>query len=114
MSTAKAVRTTTRQASRYVKVTMPFKNSNAQLYGEWRNEMYVVYSYGQHFPIYIFEPTTRRWFANEDKYSRTTTTHQSCAHPGTETYPLSTHGMIRLINSGYDWLVSQRLTGGHI
>ena len=42
---------------------------------------YVVYSYGWHFPMYIWDEVTQRWYGNRDKYSRTTTRHQYAANP---------------------------------
>ena len=40
---------------------------------------YVVYSYGKHFPMYIYEGGA--WYANIDKYSPSTSRHQSQANP---------------------------------
>jgi hypothetical protein len=42
---------------------------------------YVVYSYGRHFPIYIYVHCADKWFVNKDKYSPTTSRHQSCCNP---------------------------------
>ena len=73
------------------------------LYARWRafehDKVYVVYSYGDHFPTYIWSDAAQMWFANADKFSRTTTAHQSKAHPrklvreekypfGDRTYPV--------------------------
>jgi hypothetical protein len=54
-----------------------FKGSN--LFAETWRGIYAVYSYGYHFPIYAF--VDGKWYANEDKYSRSTTRHQSQARP---------------------------------
>jgi hypothetical protein len=57
------------------------------MFGEWFKDItngtkrFVVYSYAAHFPMYIFEPLTNTWYGNKDKYSRTTTRHQSQALP---------------------------------
>ena len=58
---------------------------------------YVVYSYASHFPMYIY--AGNRWYANRDKFSRTTSKHQSQARPeydGTKLTWLGTEDMRRL------------------
>lgn len=40
---------------------------------------YVVYSYGKHWPLFVFEHGT--WYANIDKTSPSTSRHQSQANP---------------------------------
>jgi hypothetical protein len=103
----------------YVTARLPFKGSN--LNGEWvkpltalRNEtdkqQYVVYSYGQHFPVYVY--SEGMWFENEDKYSRTTARHLSQARPTDKTILLSTRAMIALVVEGYNYLVKQRILTG--
>jgi hypothetical protein len=105
----------------HVVARLPFQGSN--LYAEWvqpltalRNEtdkqQYVVFSYGAHFPAYIY--TEGVWFENEDKYSPTTSKHMSQARPTDKTILLSTRAMIALVAEGYEYLVKQRiLTGRH-
>ena len=46
-------------------------------------DLYAVYSYGKHFPMYVFDYGSSQWFGNSDKYSRTTSKHQTQAHPPT-------------------------------
>lgn len=61
-----------------------FKTNNGTIIG--RNAQrngdvwYVVYSYGIHFPMYLCD-SSGQWFGNSDKWSRTTTNHQSKACP---------------------------------
>tara|TARA_R110002110_G_C13154408_1_gene691092 strand:- start:40 stop:618 length:579 start_codon:yes stop_codon:yes gene_type:complete len=43
--------------------------------------MYVVYSYGRHFPLYAYDEEKNQWYGNSDKYSQTTSCHQSHARP---------------------------------
>ena len=38
--------------------------------------LYIVYSYGYHFPLVIYDFTCERWYMNMDEYSRTTSKHQ--------------------------------------
>jgi hypothetical protein len=62
---------------------------------------YVVYSYGKHFPMYIFEGGA--WYANCDKYSPTTSKHMTQARPvsGQSTaMPMTTNQMKQLVRYG--------------
>jgi len=65
-----------------------FQGSNTM--GKWldvgngrteTNLLYVVYSYGSHFPMYVWDSTEKKWLGNKDKYSRSTTRHQSQLRP---------------------------------
>jgi hypothetical protein len=48
------------------------------IYAKVVGEFYAVFSYGEHFPIAIRRRTNDApWLVNEDKYSRTTSRHQS-------------------------------------
>ena len=80
--TTKPIRTTNRQARDYVRNGIPFRNSNGQLFARWESPtIYVVYSYGEHWPLFIYSTDTRAWYANEDKASPTTSSHFTYAHP---------------------------------
>ena len=56
-----------------------FQGSNT--YGKDYEDIYVVYSYGSHFPMYIYDKGQDRWIGNTDKYSQSTTRHQSLLRP---------------------------------
>ena len=99
------------EARKYVKTRVSFITNNKTLFSEQRETGYVVYSYGSHFPLFIYEPISARWYENEDKYSRTTSMHRTKAHPHTETIKLSTYGMTMLINRGFGWMCEQRILG---
>lgn len=70
------------------------------------SDLYVVYSYGVHFPMYIaetdHETKTTRWYANTNKYSRSTTRHQSQSHPpyDIQTIPMEHEAMLVLARGG--------------
>lgn len=62
---------------------------------------YVVYSYGKHFPMYIYEGGV--WYANCDKYSPTTSKHQTQANPclgQTIPTPMDTKQMLTIVRYG--------------
>ena len=69
---------------RAVQERVEFKNTNGTLFGKWETPfLYVVYSYGEHFPLFLWEGdfTGGAWAINTDKYSVTTSRHFSQAHP---------------------------------
>ena len=49
-----------------------FKNSTESVFSKKRQDLYVVYSYGEHFPMYVYDHGVELWFGNADKYSPTT------------------------------------------
>ena len=64
-------------------------------------DLYVVYSYGHHFPMYVYDYSTREWYENSEKYSPTTSKHQSQCRPRFEiTREFNTEDLIDLINRG--------------
>tara|TARA_R100001463_G_C3481018_1_gene216941 strand:- start:274 stop:717 length:444 start_codon:yes stop_codon:yes gene_type:complete len=46
--------------------------------------LYVVYSYGHHFPMYIYDRQAGIWIGSRDKYSSSTSKHQSQCRPSAE------------------------------
>ncbi len=103
----KPIRTPNNRAREFVQKCIPFQGSN--MFGDWHTDhlggakRFVVHSYAAHFPMYIFDPFTNTWFGNKDKYSRSTTRHQSQALP---TYNrdaitwLTTEGMQEIKHKG--------------
>lgn len=63
-------------------------------------KIYVVYSYGSHFPMYIYDDQEDKWIGNKDKYSQSTTRHQSLLRPsdGVEIW-LNTDEMRSVVSS---------------
>lgn len=75
----KTIRTTNTNCRQYVQSKSPFITGN--IFAEWHNGRYSVFSYGTHFPMYIYDSETGHWYGNKDKYSITTSKHQSQARP---------------------------------
>jgi hypothetical protein len=100
-----------------VEAKEPFQGSN--LWGVWSNStltkseerFYVVYSWGHHFPIYIYDEVTQQWFGNADRFSASTTRHQYLARPRQEIHWLHTQAICVIAVCGYTELVRRRLTG---
>lgn len=87
----------------------PFDGSNlfARTQSNETEQWYVVYSYGEHYPMFIY--ANGCWFENEDKYSRSTTRHNTQAHPLKPTVLLSTHWMKRLAQGGWAAIAKERI-----
>ena len=64
------------------------------------NDLYAVYSYGYHFPMYVYDFAIGEWVGNEDKYSVTTSKHQGKCRPNIVRYWLSTEAIKDLIELG--------------
>ena len=74
-----------------------------RIFGVWEtDEIYAVYSYGKHFPMYVYDLGAETWFANHNKYSRSTTSHQRHAtpRPFSAMSWVSTESLRRLIDGG--------------
>lgn len=88
----KYIRCTNREARRHVQNRREFRGNNLfagwlePTYAEDSNErMYVVYSYGEHWPLFIYHEPTDTWFENLERHSVTTSKHRSQAHPHLDT-----------------------------
>lgn len=85
----------------YIQKLQLFHNSGSNhrhpkgstLWSEWATyadgtpSLYVVFSYGYHWPLWINWKGI--WFGNIDKFSRTTTKHHSQTHPLTQYVPMT-------------------------
>ena len=104
-----------RLARPYVQQKMEFKNSNGQLYGQWSNHapvQYGVYSYGTHWPLFIYVRSVNTWFENKEKYGPTTSKHRTQTPPHCDTVALSLEQMHKLDAQGYNNFIRERLTNG--
>ena len=79
------VKTSNRNARASVQARNVFDASNT--FGRIVGPLYVVYSYGVHWPLFVYEGGV--WYENEDRYSVTTSKHRSQLHPLLETEPRS-------------------------
>lgn len=105
-------------ARRFIEYRDTFETNNKTMFGEWRRvesgdnpkDVYAVYSYGYHFPMYIWDDQAQVWVGNKDKYSRTTTTHQTKARPQAPIAQwFSTDIMKRITYNGLASVVAQRM-----
>jgi len=98
-------KTPLREVRQYVKDRREFKGNNC--HGLWVGRMYVVYSYGDHWPMFLYDSQCREWFENEEKYSVTTSKHRSSAHPHCDTKLRSCKWMKDCINHGGEGMLEQ-------
>ena len=66
-----------------------------------REQVYIVYSYGHHFPMFVYHERSGTWFENSDRYSVSTSKHRSQSHPLCQTIKINTHQMRDLIAHGF-------------
>ena len=73
-------RTSNKNCSSLVEHREEFKANN--IFSTWENDdFYVVYSYGKHFPMYVYSAKEGIFYENSDKYSRSTSKQQTQARP---------------------------------
>lgn len=75
-----------RNARHYVASRKEFKGNN--LFGVKVGSLYVVYSYGYHWPLFVCS-ACGVWYENADKYLVSTSKHKSQANPLADTIPMS-------------------------
>ena len=78
----------------YVQDRLPFKANN--LFAVTKGNKYIVYSYGVHFPLFLF--SNGIWYENQDKYSVTTSKHKTQSPPLCNTQTVSNEWLISEIN----------------
>lgn len=87
------------QARQYVERKEPFAGSNT--FAEWQSWLYVVYSYGHHWPMFVYDSQVDLWFENTSKYSRTTSKQHGQLRPfGLEYTPMSRDEICALVDAG--------------
>ena len=107
MTTEKPPRVTNKDARKYVQQRKPFQGNST--YGTYKEDRYVVYSYGEHWPLFVYDDG--RWFANSDRYSHSTTKHRTQLHPLTDCTPLPLQKMCDLADYGFLGTLTRRLVG---
>ena len=89
------LRTSNNKCSELVNNKIEFKANNIFSEHIKKDKLYIVYSYGHHFPMYIKYKNT--WYENSDKYSVSTSKQQSQSRPNAKTKLLNTNKMKELI-----------------
>lgn len=73
------IKTSNAACRQYVQARQEFKGSN--LFGQQYNGVYVVYSYGHHWPLYAYVEAEDQWYATSCKRSVSTSRHATQANP---------------------------------
>lgn len=90
-----------RDARGYVERRDAFKGSN--LFAERRNDgaIYVVYSFGTHHPLFVYDGVAEQWYENMTYASRTTQKHRTQTRPqGVDIIPLHLSDMMYVVRHG--------------
>jgi len=110
VNTMTIIKTPNKHARQYVQQRRNFMGSNTK--GQWEpSGVYAVYSYGYHFPMWVYDPLGG-WFGNMDKYSPTTSRHQGQTHPDQDIHWLQTTSLIHLVKLGYKQVLTNRVLYG--
>lgn len=84
------------------------RNDNTPIYSINGAKTYTVYSYGNHYPMYVYDRTVDRWYGNSDKSTRTTNRHKKAIKPSdgvhqyVDTYRLKAiafHGIVHTVTN---------------
>ena len=103
------MRVSNKDVPHLVGMRVPFQtyqgSVRAKLFASTNN--YVVYSYGDHWPLCFYEDLTGTWYVNMDKYSSTTTRHLSLVRRGVgpDAVPLCVEDMKIVVLHGSPGLV---------
>lgn len=84
----------------FVRSRLLFENRNGTVYSQRARGLYTVFSYGLHFPMYIWEEDRQVWYGNKDKYSATTSRHQALCRPPQVDQWFDTETMCKLYERG--------------
>jgi hypothetical protein len=88
-----------RDARAKVQALEAFQTNNGNLFARWETpDTYVVYSYGQHWPLFIWDKKLNLWVENGDKRSPTTSQHRGYTHPHAPTQKHPVVALITFIN----------------
>ena len=112
-------RISNKDARGYVQRRVEFQGNNtfAREVCTEHSVVYAVFSYGAHFPMFVAETladeqgTKTHWYANTDKWSRTTSKHYGQLHPHVERMvPMDTDRLKLIAQGGLMELVQRGLT----
>jgi hypothetical protein len=87
-------RITNKDARDYIQTLSEFKGSNIFSMKHY-NGTYAVYSYGSHFPMFVFKGN--KWYENSDKYSMSTSKQQNQCRPDLNCIKKTTEEMKELL-----------------
>ena len=95
---AKKNKIANKDAREYVNNKEHFTGSN--MFAEWKGYTYTIYSYGTHFPMYVYDQVSNMWIGNLDKYSQSTSKQQSQARPNHVDKWVDTESLKQIVSNG--------------
>ncbi len=77
---------------------------------------YTVYSYGNHYPMYVWDDLAQQWYGNRDKFSRTTTKHMGimCPCPRSQIVYFGTDTLKDIARRGVAGWVKDKMGNSHV
>lgn len=101
MSSIKREKINNSEMREFTTVRDHFKNNHGSVYTDEVNGLYVVYSYGVHFPMWVYDEGSDMWIGNKSKFSVTTSRTQNQSRPDTDAIEMMhTDELIHLIECG--------------
>lgn len=101
-----------KNADDYVRRRVPFKGSN--LYATEvvlpHSVVFAVFSYGEHFPLYVAETDgdlNTEWYENIERYSQSTTRHKAQCRVHWPCIPMSIPALQRIAREGIAGLATK-------
>jgi len=70
---------------------------------------YVVFSYGYHYPMYVYDYEACQWYGNADKSTQTTQRHKKRFEPYSVAQWVDTETLTRIATSGIVNATAQRM-----
>ena len=68
--------------------------------GRSKQTLYVVYSYGHHFPMFVYDADANVWVENSDRYSVTTSKQRTQLHPLCDTIKRTLDDVLMVATNG--------------
>lgn len=95
-----------KDAGEYVNNKVHFTGSN--MFAVWEGHTYVVYSFGTHFPMYVYDQVSNMWIGNKDKYSPSTSKQQTQTKPNHVDKWVDTESLKSIVGEGIvGYLINQ-------
>lgn len=91
------MRTSNKKCRALVQSLTPFQANN--LFAVREKGLYIVFSYGRHWPLFIHADGT--WYENSDRYSVSTSRHRSQANPYTLMFGKTRGELLGMIDNAW-------------
>jgi hypothetical protein len=87
-----------------------FDNKNSSCYARRFEDagIYVVYSYGGHWPLWVYDWRANQWYENVDTYGNTTGRHKSATRPYDLTKSAQANGFISMTRNEIKTLINNK------